>query len=598
MNNLAIRLALLLLLAGLVAAPLVVKRLDRRSEALDLTTAEAISRIGFHLQEVGGAAGIQFTHTAPTLDDKLAHIMEVVASMGAAVSVTDYDGDGWQDFYVVNSGEDSQNALYRNQGDGSFKDVAREVGLADVNRRETGVSMGTVWADYDNDGFEDVFLYKWGKPELFHNDGGQSFSRATESAGLPDWVNANAAVWFDYDRDGLVDLFLGGYFPESVDLWHLNTTRIMPNSFEYASNGGRKYLFHNLGGGRFEEVSEKLGIQSRRWALAAVAADLRGTGYPDLFIANDYGVSELYVNEGGKHFREVGRESGVGHGPKSGMNASVADVLNDGRFSIYVSNISEQGVLVQGNNLWVPLWEPGKSPSDARYGNLANAMGVEMGGWSFGAQFGDLNNDGLLDLYVTNGFLSLDRERSYWYDYSKVAAGNEAIISDAANWPSLQGRTLSGHQAKLVWLNNGDGSFAEVGRMAGVTDLLDGRAVAMADFSNDGMLDVVVANQRAPLLFYRNTVTPGNRWIEFDLEGRASNRSAIGAQVELFWGGKRQIQEVSGGSGFSSQNQRRLHFGVGQTTQTVRAEIRWPSGRKQVIDAPQLNQIHRITEPE
>ena len=146
MNNLAIRLALLLLLAGLVAAPLVVKRLDRRSEALDLTTAEAISRIGFHLQEVGAAAGIQFTHTAPTLDDKLAHIMEVVASMGAAVSVTDYDGDGWQDFYVVNSGEDSQNALYRNQGDGSFKDVAREVGLADVNRRDTGVSMGTVWA--------------------------------------------------------------------------------------------------------------------------------------------------------------------------------------------------------------------------------------------------------------------------------------------------------------------------------------------------------------------------------------------------------------------------------------------------------------------
>jgi hypothetical protein len=225
-------------------------------------------------------------------------------------------------------------------------------------------------------------------------------------------------------------------------------------------------------------------------------------------------------------------------------------------------------------------------------------MGVEMGGWSFGAQFGDLNNDGLLDLYVTNGFLSLDRKRSYWYDYSKVAAGNEAIISDAANWPSLQGRTLSGHQGKLVWLNNGDGGFAEVGRLAGVTDRLDGRAVAMADFRNNGMLDVVVANQRAPLLFYRNAVTPENRWIQFDLEGRASNRSAIGAQVELFWDGKRQIQEVSGGSGFSSQNQRWLHFGVGRAPQTIRAEIRWPSGRKQVIDAPQLNQIHRITEPE
>jgi hypothetical protein len=601
MNNFLIRLGLLLLLAGLVAAPLVVKRYDRNFAAApgaDVTAAEAISRIGFHLEQAAAAAGIDFTHTAPTLDGKLGHIMEVVASMGAAVSVTDYDGDGWQDFYVVNSGEESQNALYRNQGNGTFKDVAREVGLADVNRRDTGVSMGTVWADYDNDGFEDVFLYKWGKPELFHNDGGKSFSRVTEGAGLPGWVNANAAVWFDYDRDGLVDLFLGSYFPENVDLWDLKTTRIMPNSFEYASNGGRKYLFHNLGGGCFEEVSEKLGFQSRRWALAAVAADLRGTGYPDLFIANDYGVSELYINEEGKYFREVGKDSGVGHGPKSGMNASVGDVLNDGRFSIYVSNISEQGVLMQGNNLWVPLWEPGQSPSEARYGNLANAMGVEMGGWSFGAQFGDLNNDGLLDLYVTNGFLSLDRKRSYWYDYSKVAAGNEAIISDAANWPSLQGRTLSGHQGKLVWLNNGDGGFAEVGRLAGVTDRLDGRAVAMADFRNNGMLDVVVANQRAPLLFYRNAVTPENRWIQFDLEGRASNRSAIGAQVELFWDGKRQIQEVSGGSGFSSQNQRWLHFGVGRAPQTIRAEIRWPSGRKQVIDAPQLNQIHRITEPE
>lgn len=601
MNNLAIRLGLLALLACLVAAPLVVKRFDRKSEmarAADLSAADAVSRIGFRLEEAAAAAGIEFTHTAPMLDEKLSHIMEVVASVGAAVSVVDYDRDGWQDFYVVNSGEGSHNALYRNQGDGTFKDVAQDVGLADVNRRGTGVSMGAVWADYDNDGFEDVFLYKWGKPELFHNDGGQAFSRVTESAGLPDWVNANTAVWFDYDGDGLVDLFLGGYFPEDINLWNLETTRIMPNSFEYASNGGRKYLFRNLGGGRFEEVSEKLGIQSRRWSLAAVAADLRGTGYPDLFIANDYGVSELYLNEGGKLFREVGKESGVGRGAKSGMNASVGDILNDGRFSIYVSNISEQGVLVQGNNLCVPLWEPGQKPSKARYGNLANAMGVEMGGWSFGAQFGDLNNDGLLDLYLTNGFLSLDRTRSYWYDYSKVATGNEAIISDAANWPSLQGRTLSGHQGKLLWLNSGGGGFAEVSRAAGVTDLLDGRAVAMADFGNDGALDVLVANQRGPLLFYRNTVRPGNHWIEFDLEGRAVNRSAIGAQVELFWGGKRQIQEVSGGSGFSSQNQRRLHFGVGQATRIDRAEIRWPSGRKQVIDAPPLNQIHRITEPE
>ena len=138
-----------------------------------------------------------------------------------------------------------------------------------------------------------------------------------------------------------------------MNLWKLADTRMMPESFEYANNGGRKYLFRNLGAGRFEEVSERVGLVSRRWALAAVAADLRGTGYPDLFIANDYGVSELFANDHGR-FREIGRDAGVGYAPKSGMNASVGDVLNQGRFAIYVSNISEEGILLQGNNLWVP----------------------------------------------------------------------------------------------------------------------------------------------------------------------------------------------------------------------------------------------------
>ncbi len=599
MRHLLGRIGLGLLLAGLLATPLIMKRV-RQAEREPVTSGpnrvDALARYGFYLQESAAAAGIHFHHTAPKLDPKLQHIMEEVASMGAAVSVVDYDRDGWQDIYVVNSGEGKQNALYRNLGNGKFEDVASQVGLADLNRTGTGVSMGAVWGDYDNDGYEDVFVYKWGKPELFHNDGGKHFTRVTEAAGLPPWINANTAVWFDYDRDGKLDLFVGGYYPENVDLWHLKTTRMMPDSFEYADNGGRKYLFHNLGGGHFEEVSAKLGIRSRRWALAAVAADLRGTGYPDLFVANDYGVSELYLNQGGRHFQEAGKESGVGYAPKSGMNASVGDVFNQGRFSIYVSNISEEGVLVQGNNLWVP--EPGTPPGILRYRNLANAMGVEMGGWSFGAQFGDLNNDGFLDLYSTNGYVSLDRKRSYWYDFSKVAGGNEAIISDAANWPPLDGRNLAGYQRKHVWVNDGQGHFIEVGQMVGVTDRYDGRAVAMADFGNRGVLDVVVANQRAPLLLYRNQVAPGNHWVEFDLEGTRSNRSAIGAEVRVFWDGQQQIQEVTGGSGFCAQNERRLHFGVGKASHVDRVEILWPSGARQTIQAPVLDQIHKIVEPE
>jgi hypothetical protein len=220
--------------------------------------------------------------------------------------------------------------------------------LADLNGGDSGTSMGAVWGDYDNDGYEDLFLYRWGRPELFHNDGGHGFTRVTEKAGLPPWVNAGTAIWLDYDRDGKLDLFIGGYYSEDVNLWRLKDTRMMPESFEYAQNGGRKYLFHNLGDGRFRRGERKLGIKSRRWAFAAVAADLRGSGYPDLFIANDYGVSELYFNDNGKQFREVGKETGVGYAPKSGMNASVGDVLNRGEFAIYVSNISEEGVLLQG----------------------------------------------------------------------------------------------------------------------------------------------------------------------------------------------------------------------------------------------------------
>jgi hypothetical protein len=520
--------------------------------------------------------------------------MPQVASMGAAVSNVDFDRHGWADIYPTNSGESSNNALYRNMTDGSFKDVAGEMGVADLNQIGTGVSMGAVWGDYDNDGYEDLFLYKWGQPELFHNDAGKGFTRTTQKAGLPSWVNANTAIWFDYDGDGRLDLFLGGYYSEQIDLWHLKTTKMMPESFEYARNGGRKYLFRNQGDGLFEEVSQRVGIDTRRWALAAVAADLRGTGHQDLFIANDYGISELYLNDG-KQFREVGKAAGVAVSPKSGMNASVGDVLNNGRYSIYVSNISEDSVLIQGNNLWMPREQA--AGDSIEFDNLAREMNTELGGWSFGAQFGDLNNDGNIDLYLVNGYISADRNRDYWYDFSKIAGGNSTIISDAAHWPAMEGRSLSGYQQKRVWLNDGAGKFVNVAQAVGVGDTYDGRAVALVDLWNRGVLDVVVANQKGPLLIYKNTVAPENNWIGFELEGTASNRSAIGAEVRVFWDGRQQVQHVSGGSGFCSQNQRRLNFGLGKSKQIEKAEIRWPSGKLQQVDKPLANQAHRIKEP-
>ncbi len=598
-----VRVLLAVILVGLLMTPYLIRRFGQPTVAIPTSGhADPLTQYGFRLTESAKKAGLEFVHEAPTLDARLAHIMPQVASMGAAVSVVDVDRDGFPDLYITDSKEGSRNRLFRNRGNGTFEDVAERLGVADLNRAEDGVSMGAVWGDYDNDGFDDLFLYRWGRPELFHNDRGQGFTRVTGTTGFPAWANVNTAVWLDFDRDGRLDLFVGGYYPESVNLWKLADTRMMPESFEYANNGGRKYLFRNLGGGRFEEVSASVGLASRRWALAAVAADLRGTGYPDLFIANDYGVSELFANDRGR-FREIGRDAGVGYAPKSGMNASVGDVLNQGRFAIYVSNISEEGILLQGNNLWVPS---GAANGIPKYENLARSMGVDLGGWSFGAQFADLNNDGFLDLYVVNGYVSASREESYWYDFSKIAGGNQFVISDARNWPAMGARSLAGYQRKKVWISDGAGRFLDVAQMVGVTDRHDGRSVALADLSNRGVLDVIVANQRGPLLMYANEVAPGRAWIGFDLEGACrpenastacSNRSAIGAQVTVFWKGQQQLQEVSGGSGFCAQNQRRLHFGLGEGATVEKAVVRWPSGKTQVLTQPQPNRVHKVAEP-
>jgi len=589
------RIIMTVFLAALLAGAVVMSRLTAQRGTTNAADAsQAMARYGFRFEEVSQPAGIRFVHQAPKLDPKLDPIMPEVASMGAAVSVVDFDRDGWDDIYVTNSGEGSQNHLYRNRHDGTFEDAGAAMGIADVNKAGTGVSMGAVWGDYDNDGYEDLFLYKWGRPELFHNERGKGFTRVTEQAGLPNWVNANSAVWFDYDRDGKLDLFLGGYYDEKLDLWHLKNTRMMPESFEYARNGGRKFLFHNLGNGRFEEVSQQLGLSSRRWALAAAAADLRGTGFPDLVIANDYGVSEYWANEGGKQFREIGKETGLGERPKSGMNVAFGDVMNQGRFAIYVSNISEPGVLIQGNNLWVPQ---GDSSGTPHYENMAEAMGVDLGGWSFGAQFGDLNNDGLTDLFVANGYVSANKQKSYWYDFAKVAGGNTAIISDARNWPPVGDMSHSGYQQKRVWLNDGAGRFVDVAPMVGVMETSDGRSVAMADFWNRGVLDVAMAHQKGPLLLFKNNVTPANQWIEFALEGGKSNRSAIGAQVRVSWNGRQQLQQVSGASGFCAQNSRRLHFGLGKNAKVEKVVVRWPSGREQTINAPAAGRLHQLKEP-
>jgi len=507
------------------------------------------------LRDETAAAGIHFVHHRPTFDAKISNVEPHVAGLGASVSVADFDGDGMPDLYFTNSAFGEPNALYRNKGDGTFEDVAASAGLADLNRPGEGVSMGAVWGDLDNDGREDLLVYRYGYLALFRNVDGKHFEDITEKAGLRRWVNSNGAIWLDYDRDGLLDLYVTAYFRSDIDLWHLTTTKIMHNSFEFATNGGKNLLFHNLGGGKFEDVTDKMGVGSTRWSLAAASADFNGDGWPDIYLANDYGPEELYLNQGGRSF--ILTTAGLESESKSGMSATLGDAFNRGRLDAFITNISERGYLFQNNNLRV-----NEMAESHRFRNVAEGA-IADAGWAWGAQFGDLNNDGANELFVANGFISADRGKSYWYAMSKIAGANGRFFEDAATWPAFGNASLSGYEPSRVYINRGVAGWVDVAKNVGATDLYDGRAVALADLWNRGEVDVIVANQNQPAVLYRDYPDSANHWIAFKLVGTRSNRSAIGAEVVLEAGLLRQRRVIDGGSGFASQNDRRLHFGLG-----------------------------------
>lgn len=574
-----------------LAAILLAMRLDSGPSRSSADAAHP----GFALRDETAAAGIHFVHHRPTFDAKIANVEPHVAALGASVSVTDFDGDGKPDLYFTNSAFGEPNALYRNKGDGTFEDVAATAGLADLNRPGEGVSMGAVWGDVDNDGREDLLVYRYGYLALFRNVDGKHFEDITEKAGLRRWLNSNGAIWLDYDRDGLLDLYVTAYFRSDIDLWHLTTTKIMHNSFEFATNGGKNLLFHNLGGTRpggtrFEDVTDKMGVGSMRWSLAAASADFDGDGWPDIYLANDYGPEELYLNNRGRSFTLT--TAGLESESKSGMSATLGDAFNRGRLDAFITNISERGYLFQNNNLRV-----NEMAESHRFRNVAEGA-IADAGWAWGAQFGDLNNDGANELFVANGFISADRGKSYWYAMSKIAGANGRFFEDAATWPAFGNASLSGYEPSRVYINRGVAGWVDVAKNVGATDLYDGRSVALADLWNRGAVDVIVANQNQPAVLYRDYPDSANHWIAFKLVGTRSNRSAIGAEVVLEAGLLKQRRVIDGGSGFASQNDRRLHFGLGSHEWVDRVVIYWPSGTQQVISRPPIDQFVTVTEPE
>ena len=553
-----------------------------------LVPADA-SRPGFSLTEESAALGVDFVHRIADLDPLIENIEPHVAALGASVSVADCDGDGWMDLYFTSSRFGEPNGLFRNRGDGTFEAIDEGVGVAGMNSRPLGASMGSVWGDFDNDGHEDLLVYRYGKLTLLRNLGGCRFEDVTEQAGLDRWMNSNGAIWFDYDRDGLLDLYVTAYFRDEVDFWNLSTTRIMHNSFEFASNGGVNRLFRNRGDGTFVDVTEETGVGSTRWTMAAAAADFDGDGWPDLYLANDYGPEELFLNREGRRFEAF--TAGLESESKSGMNVALGDVFNRGQLDVFVTNISERGYIFQNNNLRMNLMGEGGG-----FRNIADGV-VSDAGWAWGAQFGDLNNDGAQELFVANGFISADPDRSYWYSMSKIAGAHGRMFDDALNWPAFEDMTLSGYTRSRLFLHRGLGAWVDVAERVGVDDLYDGRGVAMADLGNRGALDVIVANQGQPALIYRAQPDSAHNWIGVHLEGTRSNRSAIGAEVVIEASDHMQRQVVDGGMGFSSQNDRRLHFGLGPREWIDRLIIYWPSGERQVVTRPELNRLHTIVEP-
>ncbi len=558
------------------------------------------ARIKRAFVDVTAEAGIHHTHQKPILDRKLDNIMTWVCSVGAAAAAGDFDNDGWIDLYVTNSKKDTPNFLYRNNGDGTFTDVAKQAGVADVNG-ERGASMDCVWGDYNNDGFSDLYIVFWGEDALFRNDGDGTFTDVTRDVfrnrdGSPgtQWANGNAAIFWDFNLDGRLDIYVGNYFDE-FDLWHLDSTRIMHDGFEKSRNGGRNFLYRQEADGTFTEIAASLGMDDPGWTLAVGSADVNNDGWPDMYSADDFGPDQFFINNRDGTFKNASLTA-IGFDTKKGMNVDFGDYNNDGWLDIYVANITTAEYLQEGNMFWHNNG-PGNDGT-VTFSDISVETGTFDGGWGWGAKFFDYDNDGDLDLLALNGFISAG-EGNYWYDLASFTVSGRDT-AEALNWPAIEDRSFSGYEPSRFWRNDGFGSFTQRGREVGLDSDRDGRGLVAFDYDNDGDLDIFTANQgQKPLLLRNDTPQRGHYLtvvLEVDLalnndtRPRAT-RDGIGTRVTVVTKQGQQIRERDGGNGFSGQSDPRLHFGLGNETSAKLIEIRWPDGGMQYLENVAADQI-------
>lgn len=540
-----------------------------------------------HFSDVTKEAGIDHRHYQPVLDQKLGNIMSWVTSVGAAAAAGDFNNDGNIDLYITNSRKGKPNRLYRNNGNGTFTDVAPKAGLADVNGK-LGTSMDCVWGDYDNDGWVDLYLLRWGKDSLFRNQGDGTFVDVSEKLfrqrdGSPgtDWANGNGVIFMDYDLDGRLDIYVGNYFREQ-DLWNLKDTRIMHDDFEKARNGGTNFMYHQKPDGTFEQVAEKLGLDDPGWTLAVGSADINNDGYPDLYCADDFGPDQLFANKGNGTFENI-TESAIGFDTKKGMNVDFGDFNNDGWMDAYVTNITTAEYLQEGNMLWHNNGLDAKG--NATMIDVALETGTFDGGWGWCGKFLDFDNDADLDIITVNGFISAGKG-DYWYDLASWTV-TESFAGDAANWPAIGNRSFSGYETTRMFQNDGFFSFNENAKDLGIDSNRDGRGIVVFDYDNDGDLDVFLANQNAEPQLFRNN-NPGNhRGVLLQLKPNTAlgvNRDGVGTRITLVSENGMQIRERDGGNGYSGQSDPRIHFGLGRYRAAKLIEVRWPDGGLQYLE--------------